>query len=87
MITHNNIILSCNTYKLLQKMKNNPRDWRIGNLQTVADAFGVIWRKPGGSHVIFRHENGQKLSVPSHRPIKPLYIKKFVRLVEKGVGE
>jgi len=73
--------------KILQKMKSNPLDWRISSLQTVAEAYGIIWRKPGGSHVIFRHENGQKLSVPSHRPIKPLYVKKFVILIEKGRGE
>ncbi len=73
--------------KILQKMKSNPLDWRISSLQILAEVYGIIWRKPGGSHVIFRHENGQKLSVPSHRPIKPLYVKKFVRLIEKGIGE
>jgi predicted RNA binding protein YcfA (HicA-like mRNA interferase family) len=73
--------------KILQRMKSNPRDWRISSLQIVAEAYGLIWRKPGGSHVIFRHENGQKLSVPSHRPIKTLYVKRFVRLIEKGIGE
>lgn len=73
--------------KTLQKMKSNPLDWRISSLQTVAEAYGIIWRKPGGSHIIFRHENGQKLSVPSHRPIKPFYVKRFIRLIEKGIGE
>ena len=73
--------------KILQKMKSNPLDWWISSLQIVAEAYGIIWRKPGGSHVIFRHENGQKLSISSHRPIKPLYVKKFVRLIEKGIGE
>jgi predicted RNA binding protein YcfA (HicA-like mRNA interferase family) len=73
--------------KILQRMKTNPLDWRISSLQTVAEAYGIIWRKPGGSHDIFRHENGQKISVPSHRPIKPFYVKRFIRLIEKGIGE
>ena len=73
--------------KILDRMKANPRDWRIESLQSVADAFGLVSRKPGGSHVIFRHPNGAMLSVPAHRPIKPIYVKKFVRLVEDGVAE
>jgi hypothetical protein len=73
--------------KILEQMKANPRDWRIDSLKSVADAFGVVYRQPGGSHVIFRHPNGAMLSVPAHRPIKPVYVRKFVRLVEEGVAE
>ena len=73
--------------KILQKMKANPKNWRIGNLENLAEAYDLIWRKPGGSHVVFRHENGQKLSVPSHRPVKPIYVKKLIKLIEEGLGE
>lgn len=73
--------------KILEKMRDNPRDWRIDSLKTVARAYGIEWRQPGTSHVTFRHPNGSKLTVPAHRPIKPVYIKRFVRLVEEGVGE
>jgi len=54
---------------------------------SVAEAHGLACRQPGGSHVIFRHPNGAMLSVPAHRPIKPIYVRKFVRLVEDGVAE
>jgi hypothetical protein len=73
--------------KILEKMRNNPRDWRIESLQTVARAYNIKWRQPGTSHVTFRHPNGTKLTVPAHRPIKPIYIKKFIRLVEEGIGD
>ena len=73
--------------KTLEQMKANPRDWRIERLKSVADALGLVHRQPGGSHVIFRHPNGAMLSVPARRPIKPIYVKKFVRLVEEGVAE
>ena len=73
--------------KTLAQMKVNPLDWRIESLKSVADAFGLIYRQPGGSHVIFRHPNGGMLSVPARRPIKPVYVRKFVRLVEEGVAE
>ena len=73
--------------KTLEQMKANPRDWRIESLKTVADARGLVYRQPGGSHVIFRHPNGAMLSVPVRRPIKPVYVRKFVRLVEEGAAE
>ncbi len=73
--------------KLLERMRVNPHDWRIDQLKTIADAFGIDYRQPGTSHVTFRHPSGAKLTVPAHRPIKPVYIKKFVFLVTEGVGE
>ena len=73
--------------KLLERMRANPHDWRIEQLKTIADAFGIAYRQPGSSHVTFRHPSGAKLTVPAHRPIKPVYIKKFVFLVTEGVGE
>jgi hypothetical protein len=72
--------------KILKKMKANPRDWRIESLQLAAAHYNLSFRQPSGSHVIFRHPNGAMLSVPAHRTIKPVYIKKFVRLIEYGVS-
>lgn len=73
--------------KILKKMRNNPRDWKIDSLKTVDRTHQIIWRQPGTSHVTFRHANGAKLTVPARRPIKPIYVKKFVRLVDEGTGE
>jgi len=73
--------------KILKKMKANPRDWRIESLKSVAEANKMTFRQPGGSHVIFRHTSGAMLNVLAHRPIKPVYIKKFVCLIEHGVPE
>ena len=44
------------------------------------------YRQPGTSHVTFRTVNGQKLTVPAHKPIKPIYIKQFLKLLEE-LGE
>lgn len=73
--------------KTLARMKSNPLDWRIDSLKTIADSRGIEWREPSGSHTVFRHSNGAKLSVPAKRPIKPIYVRKFVKLVEEGIGE
>jgi len=68
--------------KLLESMRNNPRDWRLAQLQTVAKQHGLNWRQEGTSHCVFIREDGKLLSVPSHHPIKPIYVKMFVALIE-----
>ena len=69
--------------KTLAGMRNNPRDWRIASLETVAAANGVNVRKTGGSHVVFEHPDlVEALSVPAHRPIKPIYVQRFVRFID-----
>ena len=73
--------------KLLDSMENNPVDWRIEHVETVAKAFGLTVHCPKGSHHIVRQANGSKVSVPAHRPIKPFYIRQFVRLVKFGKGD
>lgn len=80
--------IACNTIyfmntatKLLEAMQNHPLDWRIDQLQTVARQYGIAWRHEGTSHCYFVRADGKTLSVPAHRPIKPVYVKKFVALV------
>ena len=67
--------------KILKKMANNSRDWRIDSLKTVARSYGIEWRQRGTSHVVFIREDGNTLPVPARRPIKPIYIKKFLEFV------
>lgn len=69
--------------KRLARMRANPRDWRIEDLETLALHFGLSVRKSGGSHVIFFHPAvAEMLSVPARRPIKPIYIRRFVALLD-----
>lgn len=70
--------------KLLEAMRRNPLDWRIEQLQTVARQFGMEVRCEGGSHHVFSHQVVMDLvSVPAHRPIKPVYVRQFVALIDK----
>lgn len=70
--------------KLLDAMRNNPRDWQIGQLQTVARKLAVECRCEGGSHHVFSHPAvAEIVSVPAHRPIKPAYVRQFVALIDK----
>lgn len=71
-----------NAAKILQRMRANPRDWRIEDLKMVAGSYGIEHRQHGGSHVVFRHPVAGFLTVPRARPIKPVYIRRFLAMVE-----
>lgn len=71
--------------KTLQKMRSNQAGWRIEDLLEVAERCGVNWRRPGrrGSHVIFGASGVREIvSVPARRPIKAIYIKHFLALID-----
>jgi hypothetical protein len=72
--------------KLLSRMRNNPRDWRIEDLKTLAGKYSIRHRQQGTSHVVFIHESSGLVSVPSARPIKPVYIRQFLALIDKLEG-
>ena len=71
--------------KLLEKMRRNPRgDWQIGDLKAIAAHYRIVSRSPGGSHVVFVSGDGHLLTVPARRPIKPIYVKMFVEMIDKS---
>ena len=72
-----------NAAKILDQMRNNPRDWRIEDLKTIAKRHGVDWDHDCTSHVIFRHPVAGRLPVPAHRPVKPPYIRSFLTYIDK----
>jgi hypothetical protein len=70
--------------KLLAEMRRNPKgDWKIEQLDTVARAHEVNVRQGRGSYVVFEHPGLLRaLSVPARRPIKPVYVRRFVALID-----
>lgn len=69
--------------KKLKAMKANPQsDWCINDLKTLASRYGINHRQPGTSHVTFSCINGMCLTVPAHKPIKAIYVRRFVELIE-----
>jgi len=70
--------------KLITAMRQSPNDWSMPKLLTVAKQFGMEVRSTGGSHHIFSHPSVRDpLSVPAHRPIKAIYIKRFIALIDQ----
>ena len=72
------------TDKLLERMRVNPRDWRIADVVRVCEAAGVACVSPsGGSHYQVKHTVMPAiLTIPAHRPIKPVYIRDLVRFID-----
>ena len=71
------------TEKTISRMRNNPQGWTIDNLKTLAQRYGIAWRQPGTSHVTFSYLGVAPLTVPSHKPIKPIYVKRFLEMLDQ----
>lgn len=70
--------------KLLSAMRRNPNDWSMPNVLRLAQHHGLEVRNNGGSHCVFSHPLlAEHLTIPARRPIKPLYIKRLVTLIDQ----
>ncbi|HTY65492.1 MAG TPA: type II toxin-antitoxin system HicA family toxin [Alphaproteobacteria bacterium] len=74
--------------KTLEQMRNNPRNnWNIADFEKVCSAladYGVMMRPPArGSHYKVTCDGiDDILTVPARRPIKPIYVKRFVSMMD-----
>ena len=73
-----------NAEKLLDTMRANPRDWRIADVERLCAGFGLACTAPRkGSHYKVSHGAVPMiLTIPAHLPIKPVYIRDLVRMVD-----
>lgn len=71
--------------KILNKMRQNKRNWSIAQLLTVASKYGIPYSNNGSSHYIFNYSGiTENLSIPEKKKdIHPDYITKFLRFVDK----
>lgn len=79
--------------KRLERMRANPKaDWRIDDVIAACREYGVTCdpARGGGSHYKVSHPRAEiALAVPSRRPIKPVYIRQVVAMIDlaRGVRE
>ena len=73
-----------NAAKLLDRMRANPRDWRIEDIIVVCDSHRIACTPPrNGSHYKVKHDTmAAILTIPARRPIKPVYIRELVRFID-----
>jgi predicted RNA binding protein YcfA (HicA-like mRNA interferase family) len=72
--------------KTIERMRNNPRGWRIQELKSVAVRNGIEVDQDGTSHVVFRHRVAGRLTVPADRPVKPVYVRLFLDYLARLEG-
>ncbi len=73
--------------KLLEAMRHNPsNDWTIGDIQRLCSHIGWQCLAPSnGSHwKVTVKESNATLTVPARRPIKPIYIRKLVAMIDEA---
>ena len=75
--------------KRLEKIRHNPKNVSFEELQTILLSFGFKLDRVAGSHHIFVLEvddNDKKvLTVPFRRPLKPIYVKQAIHLIDRYV--
>jgi predicted RNA binding protein YcfA (HicA-like mRNA interferase family) len=69
--------------KLIEFLLSRPTEAAFSDVKRVLEAFGFEEDRSSGSHHIFRHEDGRKLTVPKKegRNVKGIYIKKVITLL------
>jgi predicted RNA binding protein YcfA (HicA-like mRNA interferase family) len=71
----------------LGRMAQNPKgDWTINDIQRVCAENGLNCTPPrgGGSHYKVSHpRDGEMLTIPARRRIKPVYIRALVGFIRK----
>jgi hypothetical protein len=66
---------------LLEEMRSNPRgDWTIKDIERLCADIGLACQPPrSGSHFkVISERLADILTIPAHRPIKPVYIRLLV---------
>jgi hypothetical protein len=74
----------------LGRMRANPAgNWTIRDVEAVCREHGVRCMEPtaGGSHYKVSHPFQRDiLTIPARRPLKAVYIRKLVRLIDAATG-
>lgn len=73
--------------RLIDRMRRAPQaDWKIDDVVVACREHGLICEPPrgGGSHYKIAHGGIREIvTIPYRRPIKPVYIRKLVKLIEQ----
>ena len=76
--------------KLIEAMRRNPAgDWAIADIQRLCAQLGWQFLAPAhGSHwKVVVPGRVANVTIPARRPVKPVYIRKLLALVDGGLGD
>ncbi|MBR0084975.1 MAG: type II toxin-antitoxin system HicA family toxin [Lachnospiraceae bacterium] len=71
--------------KLIARIQSLDLDLQFAELQKVLEFYGYTLnsRKTGSSHYTFRKPGKDLLTIPKHKPIKIIYLKKVREIIEE----
>ena len=69
--------------KLINFIKNNPKNVRFEDLKKILKDIGYVARNRSGSHYIFTREYSKPITIPYKRPVKIIYVKQVLRILEE----
>lgn len=74
--------------KDLEKIRRNPNDVTFDRLESILIRYGFKVRNGKGSHAIVSHPDiEESFPVPRHKPIKPIYIKRCIKMIDFVLAE
>ena len=68
--------------KIIQNLKNNPKNISFETIKSLLEKFGYRAYNNGSSHWQFRKKNKPTITIPYKRPIKAIYVKMVLKLLE-----
>lgn len=68
--------------KLLERIRNNPKDVAFDDLDKLLQWHGFERRNPGGSHYVYSRAGATHLTVPRARPLRSVYVRQALALLE-----
>ena len=73
--------------KLLNKLKNNPKNVDFKIIRKLLEDNGYNAINTGGSHWVFRKEGYSSITIPHKKPIKIIYVKKVLSIIEEETDD
>ena len=68
--------------KLLEAMKNNPKNIDFNDIKRLLLDNGYECTNNGSSHYVFRKDGYSHITIPFARPIKAIYVKQVLEILE-----
>ena len=69
--------------KLKKAISNNPKNVKFEDLKKILESIGYTARNGGGSHFVFTKDNSITLTIPYNRPVKVIYVKQVIKILEE----
>jgi predicted RNA binding protein YcfA (HicA-like mRNA interferase family) len=70
--------------KLLQQIRNNPKNVRFETIQKILINYGFTESKPrGGSSHYTYHKGIYRVTLPKNNPVNSIYIKLVLNIIDK----